>query len=117
MSTKNSIPERRLQLYDQLIDAHPTITRKGKKLPSTTHNGHMFTVFSDAGELGFRLGKEDREAFLEKYKTELLKSYGAVMREYVVIPDELLEDQSAMMVLLEKSFAYVSSLKPKSAKK
>ncbi len=116
MRIKKAIPERRLELYDQLIAGHSDIKRKGKKLPYTSHNGHMFTVFSDSGQLGFRLSKEDRIAFLEKYQTTLLHSYGAVMKEYVVIPDELLEDQLAMTELLKKSYHYISSLKLKTTK-
>ena len=79
----------------------------------TSVNGHMFTIFSTDAKLGIRLSKEDRQAFLEKYGTTLLATYGAVMREYVTVPDELLENTEELQPYLVKSYDYVTSLKPK----
>ena len=110
---KKKISPRQIELYDALIATHPKIERKGKNLLYTSVNGHMFTVFSTNAKLGIRLSKEDRAAFLEKYDSELLKSYGATMREYVTIPDDLLENTEELKPYLAKSYDYVTSLKPK----
>ncbi|MEM9952363.1 MAG: hypothetical protein AAF846_12215 [Chloroflexota bacterium] len=61
--------------------------------------------------------KEDREAFMEKFNTGLSHQYGAVMRKYVHVPDELLSDIETLKPYLEKSFDYVQTLKPKPTKK
>lgn len=112
MKKKPISPEQILQ-YDRLIATHPKIERKGKNLLYTSVNGHMFTVFSTDAKLGIRLAKEDREAFLEKYNSTLLATYGAVMREYVTVPDDLLERTEELKPYLAKSYDYITSLKPK----
>ena len=61
--------------------------------------------------------KEEREAFLERYHTSLYESYGAIMKEYVAVPDELLQNTEELQPYLEISYAYVKSLKPKPTKK
>ena len=118
MSKKTNMPPQdKIDLYDRLIATNPEIERKGVTNPYTSVNGHMFTHLSKTGTLGIRLPKEEREAFLEKYNTIPYESYGAIMREYVTVPDELLEDTEAMKEYLEISYAYTSSLKPKPTKK
>ncbi|MEP0376102.1 MAG: hypothetical protein ABJE62_15425, partial [Balneola sp.] len=84
----------------------------GANNPYTSVNGHMFSGLSKTG-LGLRLGKEDREKFLKEYNTELLVSYGAIMKEYVVVPNELFKDTERMKEYLYKSYEYTKSLKPK----
>ena len=119
MSKKSDqVPEEKLEQYRNIIDAHPDLELKGgKKLPYTSHNGHMFTMLSKAGEVGIRLGKADREAFLEKYQDALFVTYGTTMKEYVAIPDELLNNPDELRPYLDMSYAYVQTLKPKPTKK
>lgn len=54
---------------------------------------------------------------MEKFNTGLSHQYGAVMRKYVHVPDELLSDIETLKPYLEKSFDYVQTLKPKPTKK
>lgn len=111
--TSKGVPEDKLALFDRLVGTFPDIERKGKNMPYTSMNGHMYTIMRKDGVLGIRLSKEDRAAFLEKYNTELLKNYGAVMREYVTVPDDLLHRTDELKPYLEKSVRYIKSLKPK----
>ena len=106
-----------IELFERRLADHPTIERKGANNPYTSVNGHMFSAVNKAGEVGLRLSKEEREAFIVKYDTKLLESYGAVMREYVVVPVSLLKSKTKFLAYLEKSYEYVSSLKPKPTKK
>jgi len=110
------IPQDRMRLYKKLLATHPDIQLKGKNNPYTSYNGHMFTFISREGVVAIRLPKDEREIFLEKYKTTLMESYGAAMKEYVRVPDDLLADTSLLEKLLAKSFAYIKTLKPKSTK-
>ncbi|MGD1847567.1 MAG: TfoX/Sxy family protein [Salibacteraceae bacterium] len=103
--------------YDELIASHPKITRKGKANPYTSHNGHMFTFFGKDGKVALRMAKADREDFLEQHNTQLAVSYNTVMKEYVSVPDALLEDRQQMEHYLQMSFDYVCSLKPKATTK
>ena len=114
---KVDIPQNKLDAYDRLIASNPEIERKGVTNPYTSVNGHMFSHLSKTGTLGLRLSKEEREAFLQKYDTTLYESYGAVMKEYVTVPDELLQNTAELQPYLDLSFAYTSSLKPKPTKK
>jgi TfoX/Sxy family transcriptional regulator of competence genes len=113
----SQIPEDKLKLYDKLIETDPDIDRKGVTNPYTSVNGHMFTHLSKTGTLGIRLPKDEREAFLVKYDTTLYESYGAIMKEYVTVPDDLLGETEELRVYLKISYEYVKSLKPKPSKK
>jgi TfoX/Sxy family transcriptional regulator of competence genes len=120
MSTKKeetAIPSDKLALYDKLIQSHPNVERKGVKLPYTSFNGHMFTFLSEAGVLAIRLPKEEREAFLKKYETTLMESHGAIMKEYVAVPEHLLKNTKELRKYLDLSYEYVKTLKPKPQKK
>ncbi len=110
-------PSEKIALFDKLISTIPEIERKGKTMPYTSHNGNMFSFLGKDGSMGLRLGKEERNEFLQKHKMELYVSYGAVMKEYVTVPDHLLEDTDAMKPYLEMSYAYVKTLKPKPTKR
>ena len=117
MSKKSiEIPQEKLEAYDRLIAANPEIERKGVTNPYTSLNGHMFTHLSKTGTMGLRLPKDDREAFLEKYNTTLYEQYGAVMKEYVAVPEELLQNTDELKPFLDQSYAYVQTLKPKPTK-
>lgn len=103
----------RLEIYDRLVAMNPKFKRKGKTMPYTSANDYMFSLLNKDGELGFRLPKEKGKEFMEKYKSGIFKSHGAVMKDYVLIPDELLDDLELLSEYLEISFKYVISLPPK----
>jgi len=115
---KPNIPADKLALYDKLIARHPGIERKGAANPYTSLNGHMFSLLlGPSGVMALRLPEGEREKFLKKYKTKLYEAYGAVMKEYVTVPDALLKNTRALEKYLAISYAYVKTLKPKPSKK
>ena len=117
-SKYGNVPEDKLTLYKQLIDAHPDIElRGGVKLPYTSHQGNMFSQLTKAGTVGLRLGQAEREAFLADFDSELLVTYGTVMKEYVAVPDHLLQDTARLLPYLELSYAYAKTLKPRARKR
>jgi hypothetical protein len=103
----------RLALYEKLVATNPKVKRKGAALPYTAINGNMFSLFNQDAVLLLRLDKTEREAFAAKYRTKPVVMYGAVMAEYVAVPDALLAKTAQLTKYFEKSFSYVSSLKPK----
>ncbi len=114
----DQVPEGKRALYQQAIDTHPEMELKGaKKLPYTSMNGNMYTMMSKDGRLGIRLGKADFDAFIAKHNTVQFKNYGANMREYVEVPDALLQDTDALAPYLAMSHEYAKTLKPKATKK
>ena len=115
MSSK--VPADKLELYEKLVATIPKVERKGAANPYTSLNGHMFTYLNPTGSLALRLPADEREKFLKKYKTTLFEAYGAVMKEYVTVPDSLLKNTKALSKYFALSYEYVASLKPKPSKK
>lgn len=104
---------KKLEFYDELIATNSKFPRKGKTMPYTSANGHMFTLFNKDGEIGFRLSKESGQVFIEKHNSTRYKSHGAFLNGYVLIPEYLYSEIELLSKLLEESYNYVLSLKPK----
>lgn len=107
------MPADRLELYEKLVATRPSVERKGVTMPYTSLNGHMFSFLTENGKLALRLPAEEREAFLKKYRTRLCERHGSVLKEYVEVPDALLERTSDLQQYFDLSHAYVATLKPK----
>ncbi len=103
----------KLARFDELVSMSSKFERKGKTMPYTSANGHMFSLLNKAGELGIRLSKESGEKFMEKHQTTRFKSHGAFMRGYVLIPDQLFNNMGLLSQYLEEAHQYVLSLAPK----
>lgn len=103
--------------YEKLIKTIPGLERKGAANPYTAMNGNMFTLLLQSKSLAIRLPKPEREEFLKKYKTKLFEAYGAVMPEYVSVPDSLLPNTKELQKYLRASYEYAKTLKPKPSKK
>ena len=103
----------KLEIYDQLVAKCERFQRKGKTMPYTSANGYMFSLLNKDGELGIRFSKEVQEKYIKEFKTNIFKSYGAVMKGYILIPDSMLEDLESLSFYLNESYDYVMSLKPK----
>ncbi len=106
-----------VDLYDKLLATIPGIERKGDANPYTSLNGNMFTLLQGSRSLAIRLPEGKREEFLKKHKTTLFAAYGAVMKEYVAVPDALLKNTKELQKYLEFSYEYARTLKPKPTKK
>lgn len=105
--------EEKLKLYDTLVAKCSRFPRKGKTMPYTSANGYMFSLLNKDGEIGIRFSKEVQEKYMAEYQTTIYKSYGAVMKGYILIPELLLKDLGKVAALLDESYDYVMSLEPK----
>jgi len=112
IAKKKATPNDKEVLYDKLIATNPKIERKGADNPYTSLNGNMFTLLHQS-RLAIRLPEDEREKFLKKYETALFEAYGTVMKEYVAVPDSLLEKTTELKKYLELSYEYAKTLKPK----
>jgi hypothetical protein len=112
MKGKKMTWEGKLALYDGLAEK-AGIERKGKTVPYTSANGHMFSLLNKDGELGMRFSKEVQEEYIKKWNTTIFKSHGATMRGYVLIPEDMLKDLDTLANYLKESHEYVMSLDPK----
>ena len=105
--------EEKLKFYDQLVATNNKFERKGKTMPYTSANGHMFSLLNKAGEIGIRFSKEVQKKYFEEFDSTIFKSYNSIMHGYVLIPDAMLEDLDKVSRYLDESFDYVMSLEPK----
>ncbi len=117
VASKKSTNSDRVELYEKAIKTIPGLERKGDANPYTSLNGNMFTLLHQSNTLAIRLSESDRDKFLKKYKTTLFEAYGAVMKEYVTVPDSLLKNTKGLSKRLQASFEYAKTLKPKATKK
>lgn len=105
--------EKRLEQYDAIVDQCTGIERKGKTMPYTSDNGHMFSLLNKNGEFGIRFSKEIQEKYFEELNSSYMISHGAKMKGYVLIPDSLWDTPEKLIEMLKESHAYVLSLPPK----
>ena len=105
--------EKQLAKYDKLVDGNLNFVRKGKTMPYTSANGYMFSLLNKSAEFGIRLPKESAEKFKKKYNTTIFMSYGSVMKDYVLVPEQLLEKPKILRAYLQKSYEHVMSLPTK----
>ena len=105
--------KQKLEIYDKLVAKCSRFDRKGKTMPYTSANGHMFSLLNKDGQLGFRYSKKVQEKYIQELDTTIFKSYAATMKGYVLIPDRMLEDLDKLTELLNESYDYVMTLEPK----
>jgi hypothetical protein len=104
-------------LYAELVASHPDAVLKGDTIPYTSLNGHMYSFLSKQDEVTLKLPEDEKQKFIEKYKTRLAENYGIVQKEYVVVPDDLLQHLDELKPYFALSYTYTSTLKPKPTSK
>jgi TfoX/Sxy family transcriptional regulator of competence genes len=107
----------KVELYEKLIATISGLERKGDVNPYTAINGNMFTLLHQSERLAIRLPEDKRQEFLKKHKTKLFEAYGAVMKEYVAVPDALLKNTKELKKYVEFSYEYAKTLKQKPSRK
>lgn len=82
-------------------------------MPYTSANGYMFSQINKEGDIGIRLPESISKELIEAYAVSEFKSYGAAIKDYIKIPESLLDNPDKVSKLLLKGQDYVMSLKPK----
>ncbi len=109
-------PEK-LEQYIAVVDQSESGTEvKGAKNPYTSRNGHMTSFLADDA-MAIHLSKEQTEEFRSQYDSGDVMQYGATMRGYSSVPDDLLEDAAAMAAWFDKSWEWIGTLPPKPTRK
>jgi hypothetical protein len=106
-----------LAAFQRLVATNPAIERKGDTMPYTSLNGNMFSLLTREGKLVLRIPEGERAAFRQRFGTGPVVQYGAVMQEYVEVPDALLADTPILQQYFEASYAYAGGLRAKPTKK
>lgn len=103
----------KIELYDKLLAKCPRFERKGRNNPYTSANGHMFSQLNKEGELGIRFSRQKQEKYIREWSSGYFKSYGAVMRGYVLVPEKMWDDLDLLAGYLNESYDCVMSLEAK----
>ncbi|MBT8219943.1 MAG: TfoX/Sxy family protein [Bacteroidia bacterium] len=106
-----------LELYESLVAEIPDLQRKGKANPYTSLNGNMFTFLDKQGKLSLRLPKDVQQDLLENHGGQPSIQYGSVMRDYVLLPQKIIDDRNCLSELIKQSYEYAKRLKPKPTKR
>ena len=102
-----------LEAYDKAVALCERFQRKGKTMPYTSANGHMFSLLNKKGELGIRFSKEVQKKYIRQWETGLFYSYNAEMRGYVRVPQQILDNPNDLAQYLDEGFNFVQTLPPK----
>jgi hypothetical protein len=105
--------QEKLKIYDELVARCQRFERKGKTMPYTSANGHMFSLLNKAGEIGIRFSKQVQKKYIEEFDSTIFKSHDSIMHGYVLIPENMLDDLDNVARYLDESYDYVMSLEPK----
>jgi len=110
-------PAEALEKYIAVVEAAGVDTDvKGAKNPYTSRNGHMTSFLADDA-MAIHLSKELTEEFRSQYDSGDVEQYGATMRGYSSVPDDLLADTAAMAAWFDRSWEWIGTLPPKPTKK
>ncbi|MEQ8904321.1 hypothetical protein [Ekhidna sp.] len=113
---KSLASEETFKLYSDLL-ATVGLEQKGKNMPYTSMNGNMYSFVTKEGYVAIRLSEEDKQEFMDRYNAGPAISYGATMRGYVHVPDEVLKNTKELAAYMHKSQEFAKTLKPKPTKK
>ena len=116
---KVAAPADKVELYMNLLSSVPEIDAKSNFGSAyAAINGNMYTMISKHGVVGIRLPEPERAEFLQTHSSELFRGDPSwpPAKEFVAVPDRLLERTEVLTPYLESSLRYVKGMKPKSTK-
>jgi len=111
-------PPELIELFDKAMTALPDAQkRKMFGYPAAFVGGNMFTGLHQENMV-LRLPEGEGEKFLGMKGASAFEPMpGRAMKEYVVVPEQVLKKPAELKKWLRKSFDYASSLPPKEKKK
>ena len=116
MEMEKSSPEL-IEFFTNALPRDPDVEHKKMfGYPTCFVKGNMFTGLHGSS-MTLRLGEEKRQEFIGNYNAHLFEPMpGRPMREYVVVPTEVLADTGLLAIWLQESLTYVRSLPIKEKK-
>lgn len=86
---------------------------KGKANPYTSMNGNMYSFLDKTGTVCLRLPRSELAAYQTRFGTGPVVQYGAVMKDYVAVPEPFLADDAVMADVLALCRDYAENLPKK----
>jgi hypothetical protein len=102
-----------VKIYDALVASFPDVVRKGKTTPYTSSNTYMFSFIGKDGNLALRLSLEEIESFIKKHDARLMTQHGKVLKDFICVPDNVINDMPLLKQYFKLSLDHTNSLKPK----
>lgn len=110
-------PPALIAAFDGALPDDPHVERRKMfGYPAAFAHGHLFTGLHQEN-LMVRLGEAQRAALVKNGGRPFEPMPGRAMREYVVVPDTIVEDKRALAMWLKRGLAYVGTLPPKTARR
>ncbi len=111
--SSEELKEKFINTMEAFAEAEP---RKMFGYPCCFLHGNMFTGLHEENWV-LRLKDEDRNAMITEHQAERFAPMGRLMKEYVILPPEILSNKTKLTVWIQKSITYVSKLPVKLPKK
>ncbi len=101
-----------VDIYRALVASHSDAELKGKTIPYTSCNGHMFSFITKEGELALRVDAATREKIAKRGGRPCLQ-YGREMKDFIVLPAALVNDARSLERCFAASYEHTRALPPK----
>jgi hypothetical protein len=106
-----------LEHYKCAVAIHDGIEIKGAKSFYTAINGNMFSFIDDEARLCLRFSEARKKELNALHASSDVIQYGAVMRGYVALPDDVAGNKNMLDSLFTESLEFAKCLKPKPTRK
>jgi hypothetical protein len=106
-------PASALRLYDAVIGGNPDAQRNGVTTPYTSRSGHMYSFLDAGGTMALALAANDQAEFIARYNTHVVEQHGRVMKDFVAVPADLLDQTSELQAWFDLSYGWTGTRKPK----
>ncbi|MCO4820029.1 MAG: hypothetical protein KC517_10435 [Bacteroidetes bacterium] len=73
----------------------------------------MTSFIGNDGNLAFRLSQEDITTLTESHEAQLMQQHGKILKDFICVPENLLNDQDLLATFFQKSLDHTNGLKPK----
>ncbi len=113
MKFEKSSPEF-MEFFAKIAPVGPDIEQKKVfGYPACFVNGNMFTGLH-GNSMILRLGETERQQFMQMHEAHIFEPMpGHSMKEYVVVPQSVLDDKTLLTSSIAKSLDYARTLPPK----
>jgi TfoX/Sxy family transcriptional regulator of competence genes len=110
-------PQHMIDLFDEVVPKDSRIERRKMfGYPAAFLNGHLFAGLHQENFI-LKLSPADREKLRTEQDARVFEPMpGRAMREYLVLPEEVLSERRVLSAWIKRSTVYVSTMPPKPGK-
>ena len=106
-----------LEIFEALVAPIEGLEIKGAKSSYCSVNGNMICFLTSDDQLALRLNQADRDKFLKLHEDCVCVQHSTVMKNYVLVPDLILNKNRKLKPLFKKCLENAYALKAKPTKR